>query len=323
MRKWLILALIPNSFFAAQLNAQTLRIDAIVSGSGFFKSEMEQREKSGALITTGQKNGDWTYTGAAGLGPVSLSYLHTVGPGRLYLGNSYQGYIYMAEHTDIVLSNYGISMSTVEEYSYSMEDIEVGYEIKSGKVMITPKIGNRSYSKTYSNYSIDFGQILSFNNGTHTGDASGLYAGLGFDVDLNDKVVFSIEGITSARPMKGSAERTIYSFGSALGLRYVGVGTASMDMEVEFVSARAGIKLKGSDGFSVKFGFQYDEFKTGYPNQFSFLVLGGSLSDALGISGFYMSDVTDLLIYNPILWEKKYSDTRTGLFVGLTKDIDF
>lgn len=322
MRKWLILALIPGAFFATQLNAQTLRIDAILSGSGSFKSEMEQREKFSALIG-GQMNGDWTYAGGAGLGPVSLSYLHAAGPGRLYLGGSYQGYNYTAEHTDISLLAGGIRMATVEEYSYSMGDVEVGYEIKSGKVTITPKIGNRSYSKTYSNSSMDLGLIFSANSLTHTGDASGLYAGLGFDVDLNDKVAFSIEGITSAGPMKGSAERTFNSFGSALGLGYVDVGTASMDMEVEFVSARAGIKLKGSNGFSVKFGVQYDEFKTGYPNQFTFGVGGGSLYDALGISGPYMSGVTDLLIYNPILWEKKYSDTRTGLFVGLTKDIDF
>lgn len=316
MKLFLMITFVPAFFFAAQLNAQSIRLDIVGSGNASFKSEMEQREKFNSLLYA-RMNGQWSYAGGNGVGPAGLTYFHEAGPGRFFIGGRYQGYNYSASHTDV--SVFTVHMANVAEYKLSIVDAEIGYEIKSGSVTVTPKLGRRGYNKSYSNSSLELAYYVASNSSSYSGDTAGLYAGLGLEVALTDRVALVLDGIASAGPMKGSAEMTHTLFGSYLGQNRLDVSSQSMDMEVAFTSARAGFKMLAVDGLSIVVGVQSDEFKTGYPNQFT---IGFESNELTGNSGFYTSSLASTLVYNPIMWEKNYSDTRTGIYAGITMDFD-
>lgn len=322
MRKWLILALIPGAFFATQLNAQTLRIDFNLSAGAQFDAEMEKRENTENLMG-GVFNGDWKSTEGLSYGPIGLGYFHKVGPGRIYLGGAYSHYAYSATHNDMGLGGY-FAMTSVGKYEYTLMDYEGGYEFKVGKVTLTPKVGRRSYEKKYEATVTSFmpvGGFMGFGTDEKNldGDSSGLYAALVAEMELTDKLNLYIEGAKSMGPLTGSANMKVGSRAFVGPLMGTSSTRTTMDQEVDYTNFKFGFKIKPDDTLSLNIGIQHDTFSVSYPGRFDVTVasLGGAMTMRTSLDSIPNWMVTQML------WSKSYDDKRTGLYVGLTKDINF
>lgn len=339
MRKWLILALLPGAFFAAQLNAQTLRIDAYASTGLSFDNEIQNRVVTEDILNPLIQGftGDWNMNDSIGLGPIALTYFHPLGGGRLAVGLSHERYSYSGDFTSVLKFGVinGIGMGTIDSYKYSQTDIFAGYEIKADKLLITPKIGRRSYSKEYASTRTDLfmgagGMSIFGSKGSSAeGSASGLYLGVGAEFALADGISLIAEYATTMSPLTGSADLAdSYSLimagagGAAANLRF---GSSSNDMEVDYTGYKLGMQF-GADTLKFKVGIMQDSYSISYPGRMDFgmIINAGALGSSTAITHpFTDSDATETWLVRQAVWGGKGTDKRMGIFYGVTKDINF
>lgn len=342
MRKWLILALLPGAFFAAQLNAQTLRIDVNASTGLSFDNEIQNRVVTEDILNPLIRGftGDWNMNESIGLGPVALTYFHPLGGGRLAVGLSHERYSLTGDFASILnlngANNAGIGMGTVDSYKYSQTDLFAGYEIKADKLLITPKIGRRAYSKEYASTRTDMflGSALvssAFASKTSSveGDASGLYLGIGAEFAVADGIALIAEYSTTVSPLTGTADMadglsliSVNAFGPGAT---VITGSSSNDMEVDYTGYKLGMQF-GADTLKFKVGIMQDSYSISYPGRMDFgmIINANAFGSSSAITHpFTDSDATETWLVRQAVWGGKGTDKRMGIFYGVTKDINF
>lgn len=334
MRRWMILALLPGVFFTAQLQAQTIRLDFNLSRGLQFDAGLEDRLGMQGVISPFwggvSGNGGWSTAEGLTFGPVGLGYLHEVGPGRIYLGASYSQYSYTGDYATVGSSLFGSSVGTVsiDKYEYTLLDYEAGYEFKLDKVTLLPKIGRRSYEKSYEASGFAMGATGAFvtSNDTVNGNSSGLYGALAVEHELVDGLGLYFEGAKSLGAMTGSADIAQGSNITTIGLGSAGmmglsrIGTA--DQEVEFTTMKLGFKVRAGDNVTVSIGFQKDNFSISYPGRFDVNILAQSSGSFTSASTSTSADNINDWMVRQALWGGSQEDARTGFYFGITKDID-
>jgi len=339
MRKWLILALLPGAFFAAQLNAQTLRIDVNASTGLSFDNEIQNRVVTEDILNPLIQGftGDWNMNDSIGLGPIALTYFHPLGGGRLAVGLSHERYSYSGDFTSVLKFGVinGIGMGTIDSYKYSQTDIFAGYEIKADKLLITPKIGRRSYSKEYASTRTDLfmgagGMSIFGSKGSSAeGSASGLYLGVGAEFALADGISLIAEYATTMSPLTGSADLadsySLIMAGAGVAVTNLRFGSSSNDMEVDYTGYKLGMQF-GADTLKFKVGIMQDSYSISYPGRMDFgmSINAGALGSSTAITHpFTDSDATETWLVRQAVWGGKGTDKRMGIFYGVTKDINF
>lgn len=339
MRKWLILALLPGAFFAAQLNAQTLRIDVNASTGLSFDNEIQNRVVTEDILNPLIQGftGDWNMNESIGLGPIALTYFHPLGGGRLAVGLSHERYSYSGDFTSVLESGgiNGIGMGTVDSYKYSQTDIFAGYEIKADKLLITPKIGRRAYSKEYASTRTDLFvptmgiSVFGSKDSSAEGSASGLYFGVGAEFALADGISLIAEYATTMSPLTGSADLadsySLIMAGAGVAQANLQFGSSSNDMEVDYTGYKLGMQF-GADTLKFRVGIMQDSYSISYPGRMDFGmgITAGALGSSTAIAHpFTDSDATKEWLVRQAVWGGKGTDKRMGIFYGVTKDINF
>ena len=120
-------------------------------------------------------------------------------------------------------------------------------------------------------------------------------------------------------PLTGSANMKVGSLAFLGPVMGTGSTRTTMDQEVDYTNFKFGFKIKPDDTLSLNIGIQHDTFSVSYPGRFDVTVAsaGGAMDMVTSLDSIPNWMVTQML------WSKSYDDKRTGLYVGLTKDINF
>lgn len=120
-------------------------------------------------------------------------------------------------------------------------------------------------------------------------------------------------------PLTGSANMKVGSR-AFLGPAMITSSTrTTMDQEVDYTNLKFGFKIKPDATTSLNIGIQHDTFSVSYPGRFDVSVVSIGSAFAMGTS---LDSIPNWMV-TQMLWSKSYDDKRTGLYVGLTKDINF
>jgi len=302
------------------LSADTVSIN-VGYWPGELDPEMEQRlflddliTPSGAGFALGRLDLEWSNKTTNTIYPLGLEYKKKIGSGDLVLRGNYSQY--NPEYKfNAIATGPSVTIASLMDYNISDYDYEAGYRfhLADDKLLLTPKLGYRIYSKNFSldELTLGGGIIGKTLDSSFEASTSGLYTGIDLEYRINGE--FSVLGsyILSSNAWSGTATQekiSAVATGSALTATYE---SATSGYTLSIDQWMLALQYRLDKSWRFQFGLREEKLTQSYPGYVNLVLT------TAGLSASANEIITDYIFYG-----QEIAQTKGLVFFAASYDIE-
>ncbi len=301
------------------LNANTLRLN-VGFWPGNLEPELENRFFLDNLIegsSIGSLNLPWANKNTNTIYPLGFQYFLPVGKNQIVIGANF---IYMApeyRYTSIAIPPTAVNLVQLKEFAINDLEGELGYQITTGKIIITPKLGFRYHRQNFTNSELIIGQVFGFTVGKNdfSAVANGNYLGLDFQYKIDNQLSFIVEYLnTMLLPgFSGSMEYKTTTFITSGALLLT---NQSSSYDVKISRWKLGLQYDIDKTKFFQFGIRTEEQTHSYPGYFNIpiVIIGNNANIGL--------DIVSEIISDNFIWQKEEKQEKGLIYFAFGIDLN-